>query len=97
MPEIYLAGILKNLDTGKFHPIAFRMSPRPSSNPNDDVQRYKSACHHTQGFNTIEEGRVFIKNQSQWKDTGTVWNWTPDGKDDIPAMIWEFSTDYLLS
>lgn len=54
------AGLLKNIKTGRFHPILFRPGPAPSSSPEDDSQRYKSSGHHTEGFDTLEAANEFI-------------------------------------
>jgi hypothetical protein len=43
---------LKNLQTGKFHPIVYRFYPLPNECP---VPRYKSFGHHTNGFVFREE------------------------------------------
>jgi hypothetical protein len=86
------AGILQNRKTGRFHPIVFRLSPRPSSDDSDKVQRFKSAGHHTEGLATLEEAKTFIVDRPDWKDSGAVWSW--DG-DDVPAMVQDFDTSEL--
>lgn len=87
------AGILKNTSTGRFHPIIFRQGPAPSSSENDDVQRFKSQGHHTEGFDTVEEATEFLEeNSSQLWNSNIVWDW--DGKE-IPAMTWWFSMSAL--
>lgn len=86
------AGILKNAQTGRFHPIVFRPGPAPSSSPEDDDQRYKSFGHHAEGFDTLHEAKVCIAKQRDWCDTGLQWIW--DGTD-TPVMVVWFSVSSL--
>lgn len=72
------AAILHNTRTGRFHPMPFRASPRPS----DDVEpgkpcRHRSIGHHTEGFPTEDAARVFIA-QSGWTAFG-VHDWDGTG------------------
>ena len=90
----YPAGILQNTQTGRFHPIIFRPGPTPGSSGKEDIQRYKSKGHHTEGFDTIEEAEADIKETPGLHDMGCRWKW--DGED-IPAIVWWFSESDLLS
>lgn len=83
------AGVLQNEKTGRFHAIFFRLSPRPSSEPTDNGQRYKSAAHHTDGSATLDEARAFIGNYPDYKDVGAVWKWDGDG---VPAIVQDFAS-----
>lgn len=85
----YPAGVLKNTSTGKFHPVCFRIHPRPSEtlDANQINCRYKSVGHHTNGFVTMEEADKFIADQKDWQASGIVWEWNGT---DIPAIIWQF-------
>jgi len=62
---LYPTGILKNTSTGRFHPISFRMAPRPSETVEDSLDgcRHKSIGHHTEGFDTIEGAKEWIQEK----------------------------------
>lgn len=77
----YHTAILKNERTGRFHPVAFRASPRPSDT--GDVVRHKSIGHHTDGFATLEEAMAFIEESPVMVSMGAVFSWSGD---DVPAM-----------
>ncbi len=90
----YPAGLLKNMKTGRYHPIVFRPGPAPSSDPSDPVQRFKSKGHHTDGFDTRELAFAYfedekVKEAGVWW-TGVEWNWSGEG---IPAMVEWFSVN----
>lgn len=77
------AAILKNDATGRFHPILFRASPRPSDDWEPGrVCRHRSSGHHTDGFDTVDEAQGMISSEPALKDTGFVLEW--DGVE-IPA------------
>jgi hypothetical protein len=78
---IHPTGILKNTKTGRFHPISFR--PAPFSG-NEDLNRYKSIGHHTDGFDTREEAIAFVKTVETMEWTGLFWEWNGE---DVPAMV----------
>lgn len=84
----YPTGILRNMKTGRFHPISFRLAPFPGlADINNDVRRYRSLGHHTDGFVNKDEAMAWIaKNPCIWMDR--EWDW--DG-DDVPAMTEYFS------
>lgn len=78
------AGILRNVLTGRFHPIVFRYAPLPSSPMRPAVERYKSQGHHTEGFYTEEEAVTFVKAHLEWTLTSCRWKWNGE---DVPAMV----------
>lgn len=91
---LYPAGILKNTDTGRYHPIIFRPPPTPSGDYDSAIQRYKSKGHHTIGCDTIEEAHKSIRDNSSFIDSGALYEW--DGKE-IPAMTDWFNLGSLVS
>jgi hypothetical protein len=53
-----LIQMLKNVATGKWHPIMYVEKPLPGSldsDANNNIVRFKSKGHHTSGFTTREE------------------------------------------
>lgn len=52
--------IERNEKTGRFHPFAWYEAPMPSSNGDEPVQRFKSKCHHTAGFDNEDAARAEI-------------------------------------
>jgi hypothetical protein len=83
------AAILKNDDTGRYHPILFRPAPRPS----DDVEegkacRHRSVGHHTDGFDTVEKAQEMVGQRPDLFDTGLLLTWdgfeTPACTLDLP-------------
>ena len=82
------AGVLCNTATGKFHPVFFRLSPAPSSDPLESAQRYKSSAHHTEGFGSLDEAKNFIAELVGYVDTQMVWDWDGNG---IPIVTAWFS------
>jgi len=87
--------MLKNTKTGRFHPIVFRPGPAPSSRDEEDVQRYKSSGHHTEGFDTLEEARASVKERPEWHLFDIMWNWNPD-EEDIPAIVEWFAASDMM-
>lgn len=77
--------ILKNLQTGRYHPMTFHAAPRPS----DDITeggycRHRSFGHHTEGFEDIEKAKAYIDDpRDDLSDTCIVLEWDGQG---IPAM-----------
>ncbi len=94
VPSIFPVGILKDIQTGRFHPIVFRLSPRPSSQIEDDFQRYKSVGHHTVGFETIEEAKQWADDNPNFRFMGLMWKWN-SLEEEIPATVCDFSTSEL--
>jgi hypothetical protein len=85
----YVAGVLENVSTKRFHPIVFIPAPMPGgADETLSAQRYKSKGHHTVGFDTLNEAQAHITAQAEWRDSGLVWGW--DGVD-TPAMVEWFS------
>jgi len=77
------AAILKNEATGRYHPVLFRASPRPSDDPSPDrVCRHRSSGHHTDGFETLEAAEEMIGSDRDLVPTGLVMGW--DGRG-VPA------------
>lgn len=92
----YPTGILVNKATGRFHPISFRMAPMPgNSDANTTAQRYKSAGHHTDGFDTKAEAQTWIAQQQDKGviNVGKEYDW--DGKE-MPAMVDWFTKQQLV-
>ncbi len=85
---MYIWGMLKNTQTGRFHPIAFRRAPMPGNSDGDGAsQRYKSLGHHTLGFDDIEAAQASVVEavaKEGGSDCGILWEW--DGEV-IPAMV----------
>lgn len=89
---MHKAGIITNTTKGTFHPIYFRLAPLPGGAQVAGMDRYKSAFHHTNGFNTIEEAEASIVSAAENSNspvTGTVdsgrrWEWDGDG---APAIV----------
>jgi hypothetical protein len=54
--SFYLMAIQHAADTGKYHPVYFRLAPMPGPGP-DTVDRYKSVGHHTVGFELLEDAQ----------------------------------------
>ena len=79
-------GMLVNTSTTphRYHPIIFRYSPPPSGDLTSGTRRYKSAGHHTAGFDTVEEAMACIQGQTSWQWTGLAWEWNGEG---VPAMV----------
>lgn len=77
------AAILKNGATGRYHPILFRPSPRPSDDPEPGrVCRHRSSGHHTDGFDTVEEAQEMIWQSPNLTDADLLLDW--DGRE-LPA------------
>ena len=77
------AAILKNDTTGRFHPILFRASPRPSDDPEPGRNcRHRSSGHHTDGFDTQAEAEEMISSNPSLSGTGLILEW--DGQE-VPA------------
>jgi len=70
------AAILKNDATGRYHPILFRPSPRPSDDPEPGrFCRHRSSGHHTDGFATVEEAQVMIWQSPDLVDANLLLSW----------------------
>lgn len=58
--------IFKAEDTGRYHSVIFKSSPKPSEY-DDIIQRHFSIAHHTDGFDSFEsalvDARDFAENQ----------------------------------
>jgi hypothetical protein len=86
----YKTGILTNTKTGRFHPIFFRLAPMPGGAEIAGALRYKSAQHHTAGFDTLEEAEADLVKASTSQvlegvqDSGRRWDWDGEG---VPAMV----------
>ncbi len=89
----YPAGLLHNTATGRWHPIYFRLAPRPSDTEDGQAMRFKSGGHHTQGFLCCEQALEYMACQPSWKDTGLVWERDGTG---IPTITTDFAVDDLL-
>ncbi|MBT4849330.1 hypothetical protein HON36_00570 [Candidatus Parcubacteria bacterium] len=84
-------GILRNTETGRFHPIPFRLAPSPSDHAtNPEYQRHKSYGHHTEGFDSLEAAKQWIAEQENLSYVDMMWKW--DGKD-LPAMTQRFKVE----
>lgn len=77
-------GLLKNIATGRFHPILFRPAPMPGNADGESpAQRYRSKGHHTTGFATVEEAVTYVKANPDFTWTERVWEWDGTG---VPAL-----------
>jgi hypothetical protein len=80
--------MLHNTATDRYHPIFFRMAPMPgNADAGLPAQRYKSAMHHTTGFDTPDE--AVASGQTMCQQNSFVWDgrcydWNGDG---IPAVV----------
>lgn len=75
--------LLKNTATGRYHPITFRLAPLPGGTKIDDLDRWKSIGHHTEGFETQEAAEAWIaSNATDLFKIDILFEW--DGKE-IPA------------
>lgn len=86
------AAILKNDATGRFHPILFRASPRPSDDPEPGrVCRHRSSGHHTDGFDTVEEAQEMISSNPSLSGTDLILSWDGQGVPastlDLPLLV----------
>jgi len=80
---VIYAAILKNEATGRYHPILFRASPRPSDDPGPgQTCRHRSSGHHTDGFDTVEAAEEMIRSERNLAETGLVLEWDGQG---VPA------------
>ena len=52
VPKRFPAGVLRNTATGRFHPIVFYASPKPSE-AGESIVRHRSKQHHTAGVATM--------------------------------------------
>lgn len=76
-------GIIKNTNTGKYHPIIFRNYPLPNG-LNDN--RYKSIGYHPESFITKAITWIWIlKHMDRLKYCGRIYEWDGNG---IPE-IWD--------
>jgi len=81
-------GMLQNTKTNRFHPILFRQAPMPGgADLTNQMQRYKSYGHHTEGFDTREQADAHVTltcAQQGCLNSGASWEW--DGAE-MPAMV----------
>lgn len=80
----FLAGVLRNDITMRFHPIVFYPSPMPCGKGEFDM-RHLSKGHHVNGFDTREEAEAFINTQPTLLNTFMLWPW--DGVK-VPALAY---------
>jgi hypothetical protein len=96
MYSIY--GILQNTKTNRYHPILFRRAPMPGGADAELThQRYRSAGHHTIGFDTLPEAQANIVQMCATHglmDSGCLYPW--DGED-VPAMVEFFSESAIVT
>jgi hypothetical protein len=88
--SVYPACLLLNMQTKRWHPIYFYISPPPGPYVKREHERYKSSSHHTSGFATVEEAIDDIKLSKMSKLTGVIYGW--DGES-TPAMVEFFPTE----
>ncbi len=74
------ATIVHNTTARTFHPMPFRLAPRPS----DDLEpgsycRHRSIGHHTDGFRSLEEAVAHINEREDFWPTGLIFAWTGEG------------------
>ena len=74
--------MLLNSSTGRYHPLFFGISPRPSSDPDDKVHRCRTLGHHTNGIADEEAARIYAydlcdRDDGYW--SGGLLGW--DGQD----------------
>lgn len=60
----WVIAILKNMSTGKYHPILWEQAPLPGGEESG-VNRYRSRMHHTGGFVKHEEAVEGAQKLSQ--------------------------------
>lgn len=81
--------LLHNTATGRFHPLVFRPSPRPSE-VSERVQRHHSVMHHTEGFATREEAIAHVEANDRWRFCDATFRW--DGEP-FESMRWYFARE----
>jgi hypothetical protein len=91
---MFIVAMLHNTVNDKYHPIVFRYAPPPSGDLENKAQRYKSAGHHTEGFDSREiaveaakiiaskcgEAELALEGDILWEDL------------EMPALVLWFST-----
>ena len=85
-----IAGMLRNTDTGRYHPIYFHSAPKPSEAGDTGAVRHRSWGHDNVGYDTQEEAQAAtasICKQGGYRMEDLVWDW--NGKDS-PHMTWLF-------
>lgn len=90
-------GILHNVKTGRFHPIAFRRAVMPGlADVSSEAQRYKSFGHHPEGFETKELALEDIKSNPAHMRLieGLEYEWD-EAEEPIPARV-EFISRNLM-
>ncbi len=87
---MYPTGMIKNTATNRFHPVSFRPAPLPGGS---DIPRYKSAGHHTVGFDTEEEAIGWVKSSASMILVPNRYEWEGE---DVPALV-DFFTDASLT
>jgi hypothetical protein len=85
-----IAAMLHNRKLDRFHPIFFYASPKPSE-CDDDVCRFRSYGHHTEGFVTRAEADADIASDcadgKNW-NSGVDFEWSGEGS---PASTYYFA------
>lgn len=87
---MYPTGILKNMETSRFHPISFRPAPMPSG----AAPRYKSLGHHTDGFDTLDGAEDWISGNDNCLKVQRLYEWWP-ADIPLPALTDFFGDDEL--
>lgn len=83
------AAIILNRQTNTYHPVFFRPAPMPSGTDVDmGCLRYKSKCHHTEGFRSKELAKEFIEKRQEFVFHEIEYEWDGTG---IPAIVTWFS------
>lgn len=82
--------MLRNTATDRWHPLLFRPAPLPGD-PEFSIPRYKSKGHHTEGFDTEQEGKTYIAAMCEkhgFEDRSSIiFDWNGEG---IPAAVSHF-------
>jgi hypothetical protein len=83
---------LVNTKARTHHPIIFREAPLPGLDPGESPRRFKSKCHHTEGFPTREEAMTEARRLAAIPEiSGEVvdidMEWNGEG---IPALVTYF-------
>lgn len=82
----YYGGMLLNQRTGRYHPIFFLPSPKPSE-ADEVIVRHRSKFHHTDGFASETEARLALPDFTRviWTDIRVKWDGVTS-----PRMIYYF-------
>jgi len=97
---MHIVSIIHNTKLNRWHPVYFRLSPQPSSDPTDVGQRFNSGGHHTEGFSTrdtaIEYAKTLADKISQTYLGSSILSleqdfpWDGEG---VPAMVVFFAVE----